>query len=70
WGERSVLERTLQTIEKQELSLSLLPVWHAVRDFEGLPLLCAMMHARALEKSGRLPWTEQELKRIFEKKDR
>jgi glycosyltransferase A (GT-A) superfamily protein (DUF2064 family) len=70
WGDRSVLERTIRTIEREGLSLSLLPLWYEVRDLEGLSLLCAMMHAKAVEKSGRLPSTERVLKRIFDEKGR
>jgi rSAM/selenodomain-associated transferase 1 len=65
WGESAVLHATLERIARNNLELSLLPIWYDVDDFQGVSLLRTMMRARTLEKSGRLIETESAINEIF-----
>lgn len=66
WGSDEVLGETFSRIEKMGLTLSVLPVWYDVDEFEDLKLMHALLFARRLEKSDRLHRTERVLERIFE----
>jgi rSAM/selenodomain-associated transferase 1 len=58
WSGSCVLEQTLERIETQGLSLSLLPLWYDVDTPASLQLLRDMIRARRIERSGRLMTTE------------
>ncbi|MGD8413151.1 MAG: TIGR04282 family arsenosugar biosynthesis glycosyltransferase [Candidatus Latescibacterota bacterium] len=65
WGGSSVLHQTLRQIEKNNLTLSVLPLWYDVDTPESLRLLRDLMGARRIERSGRLMATEAALSEIL-----
>jgi rSAM/selenodomain-associated transferase 1 len=63
WGENTVMRRTLEIIASHEMSISLMPLWYDVDTPDSLELLETMMLAKRIERSGRLPSTEDALRR-------
>jgi len=64
WGGPVVLSRTIDRIQSQGLTLSLLPLWYDVDTPASLRLLRDLIQARKVEKSGRLPATETVLEAL------
>ena len=64
WGGPVVLSRTIERIQSQDLTLSLLPLWYDVDTPASLQLLRDLIQARKVEKSGRLPATEAVLEAL------
>jgi rSAM/selenodomain-associated transferase 1 len=65
WGGHLVLEQTLEHIKQQELALSLMPLWYDIDTAASLQLLCDMIRARRIERSGRLMATEAVLSDVL-----
>lgn len=64
WGGPLVLSRTVERVESQGLTLSLLPLWYDVDTPASLQLLRDLIRARKVERSGRLLATEAVLEAI------
>jgi rSAM/selenodomain-associated transferase 1 len=65
WGSNRVLAQTMAIIERDQLTVSLLPPWYDVDDMQSLELLRALCGARQLAGGVRLPRTERELSRLI-----
>jgi rSAM/selenodomain-associated transferase 1 len=66
WGGPLVLSRTIERIESQGLTMSLLPLWYDVDTPPSLQLLQDLIRARKVERSGRLMATEAVLADIVD----
>ena len=64
WGGPTVLSRTIERIQSQGLTLSLLPLWYDIDTPASLRLLRDLIRARKVEGSGRLMATEAVLDAI------
>jgi len=64
WGGSVVLDQTLRLIEEKGVTLSTLPLWYDVDTPDALRLLRDLIRARRIERSGRLPATEEALSQL------
>jgi rSAM/selenodomain-associated transferase 1 len=64
WGSSTVLDETLDAIERERLSLSVLPPWYDVDDPAALRFFAALQRARRLARGERLRRVEHELDRL------
>lgn len=64
-GGETVFQDALDVIGRDNLSLALMPLWHVIASDAEVGLLKTLLHARRLEKSGRLMNTEHELQRLY-----
>ncbi len=64
WSEPTVLRDTLERIETEKLTFSMLPLWYDVDDPQSLSLLESIAMARKIEKSDRLLNTERVLEAL------
>jgi rSAM/selenodomain-associated transferase 1 len=64
WGSNRVLSQTMDIIQREKLTVSLLPLWYDVDDAQSLEVLRALCAARRLAGGVRLPHTEKALARF------
>jgi rSAM/selenodomain-associated transferase 1 len=64
WGTNRVLLQTVEIIQREKLTVSLLPLWYDVDDSQSLEVLRALCAARRLAGGVRLPHTERALARF------
>lgn len=61
WGSSTVFDETLDVIEREQLTLSVLPPWHDVDDAAALRFFAALQRARRLARGERLRHVERML---------
>jgi uncharacterized protein len=64
WGSSSVFDETLDAIERERLSLSVLPPWYDVDDPAALRFFASLQRARRLARGERLRHVERALDRL------
>jgi rSAM/selenodomain-associated transferase 1 len=64
WGSATVFDETLDAIERERLSLSVLPPWYDVDDPAALRFFASLQRARRLARGERLRRVERELGKL------
>lgn len=61
WGSPTVFDETLDAVERERMSLSVLPPWYDVDDPAALRFFASLQRARRLARGERLRYVEREL---------